>query len=138
METAEQSILRHINVMVRWHVDRATSWIRDHLPAMAESRTEGPPKDYEDVEDLRNLVRLAVRAGGQHYHEGGGEKRMFAWILTVLGMLFVSGVTGAFIGYGKLTAIEAKVETGYAQHERRIETLERANERRYRGSDASP
>jgi len=100
---------------------------------MAESR-EGP-KDYdEDADDLRNLVRLAVRAGGQHYHEGGGDKRLLTWILGVLSVLTAAFIIGGITLYGEVRAIAR----GQFDHDRRIESLERINERRYRGADAAP
>jgi hypothetical protein len=132
MEIAEDSNGSKLDIRVRWR-EHAREWARRHLPGMAESR-EGP-KDYEDEEDLRNLVRLAVRAGGQHYHEGGGdEKRLLTWLLVVTGSLTVAAIAGGISMYGKLSAIEQ----GMNGHEQRIDRLERLNERRYRGADAAP
>jgi hypothetical protein len=121
------------SVWVRWTIDHVKEWVRGNLPSLMSQR-EGP-KDYaEDEEDLRNLVRLAVRAGGQHYHEGNGEKRLLTWLLVVTGSLTVSAIIGGVAIYGKVSAIE----TGMNAHEQRIDRLERANERRYRGADAAP
>jgi hypothetical protein len=100
----------------------------------------GPDPDFDEQENTRETMRilrqLITRPLGNNYHEGGdgSEKKLLGWLLIVTGSLTVAAIVGGVSMYGKLTAIQE----GMNGHEQRIDRLERLNERRYRGADASP
>jgi hypothetical protein len=126
MEMAGSS-WRKVDVLVRWHVDRGLAVIRKCLPGMAESR-EGP-KDYEDEEDLRNLVRLAVRAGGQHYHEGppGGSTKTI--VISVSVVIISSFLIGVWAFSNRFSALEARFSEWQKAVDRRMDAQDQRLDR---------
>lgn len=98
------------------------------------SQERGPDPDYsEDMRDLHELVRHLRRKPQEptvHYTEGGGSNSWQKWILGILGLMAVSGVGGVIGMYGRLTAIEAKMDSLQGQ----FTNLQRLVEPRYRGS----
>jgi hypothetical protein len=124
------------SIWVRWTLDHMKAWVSKNLPSM-EQRIDPDysPEEENDREVMRILRQLIARPSGNSYHEGGnGEKRLLTWILTILSGLTVGAVFGGVAIYGKV----ASIEKGQVDHDRRIESLERINERRYRGPDAAP
>ncbi len=90
------------------------------LDRMMENRRPSPDYDVrgeEDRESLKDLIKQTLRAsveihGG--YNEGGGG----SWkdkIIWVMGSLAVSGVIGAVLMYGKMSAFEVKLDSLQAQ-----------------------
>jgi hypothetical protein len=134
LETANGSY-RTVNVLVRWHVDRMFSWVRERLPGM-QSRLD-PDANVGDTEIYGRLDRLerliVTRPPSNSYHEGG-DKRLQQWILAILSGLSVAAILGGVAIYGEVKTIAR----GQSDHDRRIESLERINERRYRGADGTP
>lgn len=73
METADGSY-RTVNILVRWHVDRMLSWVRERLPVIMETRPERGPDDFEhDEQNLARLVIEAVKIGARHSSPGPGS-----------------------------------------------------------------
>jgi hypothetical protein len=95
------------------------------------------PEDYEKNEsDLRNLLASAVREGarranveihGYNEDKGGSWKDKAVW---VMGLLAVAAVSGGVAMFGKLSGLEAKVDSLQTQ----VTEVKRIVEPRYRGS----
>jgi len=104
------------------------------LDQLMENRRLDPdynPRQDEDQESLRNLIKQTLRAsveiqGG--YHEGGGDS-WGKWIIPGLVTLMVMGIGGAIVMYGKLSALTQKVESLQDQ----VNRIEKIVEPRYRG-----
>lgn len=132
METADGSY-RTVNVLVRWHLDRMLSWVRQRLPGM-QSRID-PDCNIGDSEYERGLV-AGARLGGRRYDNGGGEDSsdLKRWIVGVGIVLSGAFIIGGWSLSNQMAAQTVKldyvVDAVKAQNER-ITQLERlANERR--------
>lgn len=77
------------------------------------SEKEGPVPDYPLLgdEDIDRLVRIAVRLGNRSYNNGDGSNTWTKWLVTLCGGLALMGIGGGVMMYGRLTAIEAKIES---------------------------
>jgi hypothetical protein len=95
---------------------------------MTDRRIDPDYDPSQDDEDLRRLVRLAVRAGAQvsnTYSEGGnGEKKMLSWILGVLSLLVVGAVGGGISLYGKVSSLETRVTEWQRASDRRMDVTD--------------
>lgn len=97
------------------------------------------PEDFEkNQRDLENLLASAIREGvrrshvqiGSYNEGGGGNSSWQKWMLTLLGTLAVAGIVGGVAMYGKLSSLDAKVESVQNQ----VNDVKRIVEPRYRGS----
>lgn len=92
--------------------------------------------DYNPSDDdmrmlLKGVHRLLKRPAGNHYHEGegGDNKRMLAWILTVTSLLAVGGISGGIVMYGQLSSLRAMVTQWQMSSDRRQDQTDRRLER---------
>jgi hypothetical protein len=93
-------------------------WARSEalVDQILESRRLDPdfnPRQDEDEKSLKDLIRQTLRAsveiqGG--YHEGGAGDPVLKWILGILATLVASSVIGGVLMFGRLSALEAKVD----------------------------
>jgi hypothetical protein len=95
-----------------WRIEVAL----ERLSQAVETRSDPPPRDYDDSEErsqevMRILRQLIARPSGNSYYEGGGngEKRTLNWILGVLSLLLVGAVGGGVSLYGKVSSLETRV-----------------------------
>lgn len=83
------------------------------------------PRDHEDAENLRDLVRNTVRAAieiqGDYHEDGNGSSPQWRnWVMTMLGTLIVIGITGLIVMYANQKAMGERMDS----FERRIAHLE--------------
>lgn len=103
----------------------------------------GPSPDFPsepgDTEELlgrvirREMKRATVEIKGDYHEGGGGEGQWSKWIATGVVALIVAGVGGGIAMFGKLSSLEAKVESVQNQ----VNDVKRIVEPRYRGEPAS-
>jgi hypothetical protein len=97
METANGS-MRTVHVLVRWHVDRMFTWVRERLPGMTSQADEdrGPP-DY--ARSNRELSRLLLEAFREGRNSGPGPGSVngsrYSWVrdVAIAVLLAMSGWT---------------------------------------------
>jgi hypothetical protein len=84
-----------------------------------------------DVRLLRRAIeQLALARPSNYYSSGGNDKRALNLILGMVGTLVVSAIAGGIAVYGKVSALEERVNGMMAAHEARLTRLENINERR--------
>lgn len=128
METADGSH-RTVNVLVRWHVDRAMAWVRKYLPAMASRAGEDRgPDDFEhDDRDLAKLIVEAVKVGARHggYHEAPKGNGLKTVIVGCTATLLAAFIIGAWKLSNESAALRAELTEWKTAVERRLDLLER-------------
>lgn len=88
-------------------------------------RERGPDPDTPLLgdEDIDRIVRMAIKYGRQpHYSNGDSWNK---WLITLCGGLALSGIVGAVLMYGKLSAIEANQISQQRQLDQLSSTLRR-------------
>ena len=82
--------------------------------------------------DIRTVVDLLTRAAihaPMHYHENGNGKFQ-KWMLGLMGLLVAMAVGGGVVMYGKVMALEAKVDAMQIQ----VANIQKLLEPRFRGA----
>lgn len=88
-------------------------------------RERGPDPDAPLLgdKDIDRIVRMAIKYGRQpHYSNGDSWNK---WLITLCGGLALSGIVGAVLMYGKLSAIEANQISQQRQLDQLSSTLRR-------------